>query len=211
MSAMLAHYLKDFSAAVQSAPVPDYSFSASEFDIQALPEPDDSIDIEAEKQQSYDDGHAAATKALETSHAVALETLAAAHRDEIEALRLRYQVEIAERLTSAITEMTTRIADTVVDATARALVPMLSEEAARTAVAELSSLIRAQIAEGHAGKVKLKGPRELFDLLSAGLEDHAECLEFEASDDIDLTAELGDTVLLTRLSVFAENLERVMA
>jgi hypothetical protein len=211
MSAALAHYLKDFSAAVQSAPPPEYAFSDSDFDMPALPEPDDIVDLAAEKQQSYDEGHAAAAQALEAAHADALEVLAAAHRDEIEALRVRYQVEIAERLTAAIREMTARIADTVVDATAQALVPILSEETARTAVAELGSLIRAQIAEGHAGKVKVRGPRDLFDLLSAGLDEHTDCLEFEASDDIDLTAELGDTVLLTRLSVFAESLERVMA
>jgi hypothetical protein len=211
MSAALAHYLKDFSVAAPSAPPSDYAFADLDFDMQALPEPDDIVDLAAEKQQSYDDGHSAATQALEAAHAAALDALAASHRDEIEALRARYQVEIAERLTSAIREMTARIADTVVDATARALVPMLGEETARTAVAELGSLIRAQIAEGHAGKVKVRGPRELFDLLSAGLGEHADCLEFEASEEVDLTAELGDTVLLTRLSVFAESLERVMA
>jgi len=211
MSAVLASYLKDFSVVAPPAPLPDFSFASSQFDMQTLPELEETIDIEAEKQQSYQEGHAAATLAVEASHAVALDAIAATHRDEIEALRIRYEADIADRLTSAIREMTTRIADTVVDATARALAPMLGEEATRTAVAELGRLIRVQIAEGHAGKVKIKGPRDLFDLLSAGLDEHAECLEFEESDEIDLSAELGDSVLLTRLSVFAEGLERVMA
>lgn len=215
MSMPLAHYLKDFSAPSGTpsgvigndfASLDDTGFD-SEFSATPEPEP---IDLEAERREAYAQGHEAATAELGARHAAELLALRAAHDEALAALEARLMGETARRLAEALERTSADIALAVSEHAAEALSPFLSQEVAAKAVADLAALLRAAITDGEAGTITLKGPRALFDLLLAHLPEAQAGLRHVEDDDLDLSAEIEGTVLVTRISAFAASLKKVL-
>lgn len=215
MSMPLAHYLKDFSAPA-SAPssaiggdfsaVDDVSFDS---DFGNLPEAEP-IDVEAERRAAYAEGYETASAELGEKHAAELAVLKAAHDEAMAALEARLMGETAKRLADGLDRVAAEIALAVSERAADALAPFLSQEVAAKAVTDLADLLKTAIAEGDAGTITLKGPRVLFDLLLARMPEAAGVLRHVEADDLDLSAELDGTVLVTRISAFAASLKKVL-
>ncbi|MBW8300475.1 MAG: hypothetical protein K0M60_12805 [Hydrogenophaga sp.] len=215
MSMPLAHYLKDFSAPA-SAPssaiggdfsaVDDVSFDS---DFGNLPEAEP-IDVEAERRAAYAEGYETASTELGEKRAAELAVLKAAHDEAMAALEARLMGETAKRLADGLDRVTADIALAVSERAADALAPFLSQEVAAKAVTDLADLLKTAIAEGEAGTITLKGPRALFDLLLARMPEAAGALRHVEADDLDLSAELDGTVLVTRISAFAASLKKVL-
>jgi hypothetical protein len=212
MSPALSRYLKDFSAEmppVAPPPVmPDMSFMDEPVfaDIPEAPV----VDVEAERREAYAEGHEAATQDLQEKHQAEIEALNAAHRAELDAIHARYAGEIAERVSANIREIAGTLGEAVGTETARALSPILTENLTARAIEDLSALITAAILDGSAGPVVVSGPRNLFDRLSDHLGEHAELLRHVEAQDIDLTVTMGEGVLVTRMSAWADSLRKVL-
>lgn len=210
MSAMIARYLKDFSA----PKVPAVAEPAGDamFDFPAFAEVEPSVDAEAVREAAFAEGREEALREAEAEHAEALAREKARHADELAALKAHFEGEIAALVAARLSEMVQTVAEDVAAATAKAIAPLMGEAVARRAVADLAIMLRATMEEGGVARAKVRGPEEACRQLAAALgEDKAKLVDFETGEDMDLTVEAGSSVLVTRLSAFAAELERVMA
>lgn len=213
MSPSLSRYLKDFGAEPMPAPpppiMPDLPFIEEPLfaDVQEAPVV---VDVEAERREAYVEGHEAATRELNEKHRAEMEAAAAAHRAELDALHAKYAGEIAERVTANIRSMAETLGQAVGAETAKALAPVLTETLAAQAIVDLTDLVRAAILDGAAGPVTVSGPRNLFDELCDRLGEHSDLLRHVEADDIDLTVTMGEGVLVTRMSAWADSLRKVL-
>ncbi|MEZ2132984.1 MULTISPECIES: hypothetical protein [unclassified Sinorhizobium] len=211
MSAMLARYLKDFGETKPeiSTPSPEIFEEDGAFDFGDISE-DPPVDIEAERREAYAQGHAAAVEELSQKHQTEIEELTSAHRREIEALSRKYETDTAALIAAKVREIASAVADTVSSQAAEAIAPVLTEALTETAVANLARLIEEAVLEGSAGPITVRGPRSLFDLLIGQLGEDAGLLRHIEADDLDLSVDIGDAALVTRISAWAVSLRKVL-
>ena len=213
MSTNLARYLKDFSVP-ETAPVSfgdgDLSFGDTDLDdaFPMLEEPEP-VDIDRERREAYAEGHEAATTELTEIHSAAIAEMERIQNERIAELEARHAKAMAETLADGLKKITADIALSVSEQVAVALAPLFSAQVAENAVAELARLIEVEILAGHAGTIVVRGPANLFERLKDALPDAEEILRHIEVDDLDLSAEMGEGVIVTRISAWADSLEKV--
>ncbi|MBB4104593.1 hypothetical protein [Allorhizobium borbori] len=209
MSAMIARYLKDFGAPVfpvaDERPVEDGPFG-----FPALVDLETVADPETIRSEAFAEGHEVATTELTERHATEMAALAESHAAEMAALAEHYEAHVTAMIAERLDVMTEEVARSVTEATAQVLLPFLGELVTRKAIADLAVLLKGVIEEGEAGRIRLRGPESAFRRLAERMGDKVALLDFEESAEMDLTAEIGTAVLVTRLSAFAAGLEKVM-
>jgi predicted nucleotidyltransferase len=136
--------------------------------------------------------------------------LAEVHARELEELKLRYEVEAAAVIGSRIRDIAEEVAQLVSAGAAVALAPVMTEALAAKAAESLAVLLRDAILEGAAGPIVVRGPTRLFELLTAELGEHAGAVRHVETDDIDLAVEIGESVIVTRMSAWAASLKKVL-
>jgi hypothetical protein len=94
--------------------------------------------------------------------------------------------------------------------TANLLAPVMTESLTAGAVADLAELVKAAILDGAVGPITVSGPRDLFDSLAAHLAEHDELLQHIEAQDVDLTVTIEESVLVTRMSAWADSLRKVL-
>lgn len=215
MSMPLARYLKDFSVP-QTATVAmdDAGFGAPGMDFDdgdflALNAPDP-VDLDAERREAYAEGHEAAERELREQYETERHALEAKHRDEIIALQQAHDAASGRLVADCLRVIAAEIAVSVGNQAVAALAPLVSKDIAENAVKDLARLIEDAILAGEAGVITVKGRRDLFEILKAELPECAERLGHVEADDLDLTVDIGDTVLVTRISAFAASLKKVL-
>ncbi|GAA3060497.1 hypothetical protein GCM10010520_06070 [Rhizobium viscosum] len=210
MSIMLSRYLKDFGEPSPSAPIIDVDdFSAETASAFAELPKEPEIDVEAERREAYSEGFTAATVELTEKYEDEAQTAAEAHAREIEELKLRYEIEAAAVIASRIRDMAEEIATLVSEVTAAAITPIMTEALAKKATENLAVLLREAILDGAAAPIVVRGPAKLFDILKDELGEHAALVRHNEADEVDLAAEIGETVLVTRISAWAASLKKV--
>lgn len=217
MSLQLARYLKDFSAPRQppSNMRSESPFAAAEgaagesrFD---LSEPEPPVDIEAERAKAFADGRAEAEAELSHAHREQMEAMQADHAASLAQLRDSYEKQAAAMIAERISAMSDTVADLVASQAANVLAPVLDEVLTRKAVADLATMIRSGCQEGEGLVVTVKGPSHLYEMLLSHFEGHAPLFRHLEAADLDLSAEFGDTVLVTRMAAWADTVRRVLA
>lgn len=212
MSSALSRALKDFGAEPAAPPVimPSMSFDDEpSFDDFAEPPPPP-IDIDAVRSEAYAEGHAEATRALEEAHETELTAMRAMHKQEMEALQSEFHVAAGERIASDLQQISTSIGQAVSTAVANMLAPVMTEALTEMAIAELAELLAAAMLEGEAGSIVVTGPRALFDSLTAKLGENEALLSHVEAEDVDLSVTIGDSVLVTRMSAWADGVRKVL-
>ena len=210
MSAMIARYLKDFSA--PKLPAVTEAMDDAMFDFPSFAEVEPTVDAEAVREAAHAEGREEALREAQAAHAEDLAQEQARHAAELQALKAHFEGEMVALMAARLAEMAQNVAQEVAAATAKAIAPLMGEAVARRAIVDLAAMLRATIEEGGVARAKVKGPEEACLQLAAALgEDKAKLVEFETGEDMDLTVEAGSSVLVTRLSAFASELERVMA
>ena len=215
MTASIARYLKDFGEPTPAPPVlvddvGDFDFGGG-FDI---PEPtiETPVDLAAERAEARAEGLAAGAAEAKQSWEEERAQLLKAHADELAATKLKYEAEITSIVEKKMSEAAVLIAEAVGMQTARILAPIVEQTLVEKAVADLAELLHAAILEGDAATVTLRGPVELFEKLKAALgEEHQALLRHVEAADLDLSAEMGDAALVTRLSAWSARLKEVLA
>ncbi|MDM9626406.1 hypothetical protein QTL95_10895 [Rhizobium sp. S152] len=211
MSAQLSRYLKDFGEPVAVIPAVEPDDLAVDFGVLLdLPPAEPEIDVDAEKQAAHAAGLAEATAALTQKYEAEAETIAAVHERQVEEIRNQYEVEAAALIATRLESIAAEIAELVSASVAKVLAPVMTEFLVDKAVADLAAELRAAIMEGDAGCVAVSGPTVLFEALKKQLGKKADLLRHHETGDLDLTAELGDAVLVTRVSAWATSLKKVV-
>lgn len=215
MSLPLTHYLKDFSSPSAAQP----SFGGSDFgdldsdpfDI-AMPEPEPvpAVDVEAEKRQSYAEGYEAAESEARARYQNEIADLEAAHAQQLGELREQFEAQSTAAIAAGLQNMARELAGVVADQAALALAPLLSDLVAGKAVKDLAQLIEMAILSGDAGTIVVRGPLNLFEKLRDELPESADLLRHVEADDLDLSAEIGETLLVTRISAWTASLKKVL-
>ncbi|EJZ22591.1 hypothetical protein NE852_04000 [Rhizobium sp. Pop5] len=208
MSISLSRYLKDFGEPEPSVPMIDMDDFAGDGFPEIPSEP--AIDVEAERREAYAQGHAAATAELTEKYELEARMLAEVHARELEELKLRYEVEAAAVIASRIRDVAEEVAELVSAGAAAAIAPVMTETLAAKATESLAALLREAILEGAAGPIVVRGPSRLFERLKAELGEHAEAVRHLEADDIDLAVEIGESVIVTRMSAWAASLKKVL-
>jgi hypothetical protein len=217
MSAQLARYLKDFGAP-QRPQTPVFqppSFGAEEGGIAAepfaLPLALPAIDVEAERSEAFADGRAAAETELAAKHDAEIAALNEAHRAELDALKGRYEHDYAAALAERFSTLTGEVADLVAAQTAQVLAPVMNQILTKGAVADLARMIAEGLQGDEGLAITVKGPADLFEQLKSHFDHEAPVFRHVEMQDVDLTVEFGDTVLVTRLAAWADTVRKVLA
>ncbi len=213
MSASLARYLKDFSEP-QSVPLPlmaDDLAGGLDEDL-ALPAMVEApVDIEAERAEAYSKGYETASEESQQRFGEERQALVAAHAEEMAALREKYESEAAALIAAGLQEIAGAAAQAVSDQTARILAPLLDEALVAKAVSDMADLIRDAMLEGDVGTVNIRGPLHLFEKLQVALGGSAPLLRHVEAPDLDISVDIGETALVTRMSAWAASLKKVLA
>jgi hypothetical protein len=211
MSPALSRYLKDFGAEKPSPSAfdPDLSFESSPGFPDLREEP--VVDIDAERREAYAEGYGAATRELSARHETERDQRAADHAVELDALRNKYETDVAARIGSSLKHIAAALGEAVGVETSIALAPVMTEVLTEKAVADLGDLVSAAILDGAAGTITVEGPRHLFESLASHLGEDGNMLRHVEADDVDLSVTIGDSVLVTRMSAWADSLRKILA
>jgi hypothetical protein len=214
MNAMLTKYLKDFSVPETTALVETSILSSladsplGEIDFLSEPEPE--IDLEAERKQAFDEGYAKARAELEEDFAGQLAAMAEDHEQEARAREERHDSEVMQVIHARFFDMTVAISQSVADQTLQALLPVIDADVARRSVTALADAVRKAMTEEKAADVLVRGPMRLYEMLKPKFDERGIACRHVEAETIDILVEINETVLTTRLSVWAQSLAEVM-
>ncbi|MBB4010217.1 hypothetical protein [Allorhizobium taibaishanense] len=216
MTMPLAHYLKDFSA---PQPAPSVS-DAMSFNDDALMFPDepmlqlpqpDPVDVGKERREAYAEGHEAAAAEADERHVEAIAKLKEAHAEALQALTEKHQAELARVMYHGLQQIAADVSITVGAQFVEALTPLLSDLLVNKALDDMTALLKAAILDGAVGQVTVTGPEALFKKLSVRMKAHKNLLRHVEADDLDLTVDVGNAALVTRISAWTASLKKVLA
>jgi hypothetical protein len=213
MNAMLTKYLKDFSAPQPARPVGNDILSslagAPLADMNFAAEPEPQVDIEAERREAHEEGYREAAAFLAEQHAEEIETLRQAHAFQLQGLADAHESETIWMIHTRFHEMTETISQTIAEQTLQVLLPVFEEEVCRRAIAQLAELVRGALSESSVSTVVVRGPERLYVRLKPLLEIDGMQTRFVESTAVDISVEVNDTVLVTRLANWAQALSEV--
>ncbi len=214
MSTGLARYLKDFGDPQPPQPVIT-DFDADNFtapDLGAFGDFAETLapDPDAIRQEAYAEGYETASVELGARHQDTLDAMRQLHAEEIENLTRTLEEEAATRIAAGLRQIAAVLAERISDEVAHCLAPVLQEEVAAKAVADMADLVRLSILEGEAGPIIVKGPLPLFNILAIEMGEDASVLRHVEAADLDLSVEIAGSVLVTRMSAFAASLKKVL-
>jgi hypothetical protein len=214
MNAMLTKYLKDFSAPQATALVEtniiDSLADSPLADMSFLSEPEPSIDLEAERKQAFDAGYEKAKDEIEEHFGGQLASVIADHDQETRALVEKHDTEVMRVIHARFFDMTVAISQSVADQTLQALLPMIDADVARRSVAALADAVRKAMTEEKAADVLVRGPMRLYEMLKPKFDERGIACRHVEAETVDIIVEINETVLTTRLAVWAQSMAEVM-
>lgn len=216
MSMSIARYLKDFgepqpvTLAIDDAGVVQSSFP--DFDLGhddsfAMPTP---VDVDEEKRISYAEGHEAATAVLTEQFEAEKRELLEKHAAEIAELQTQYHTEMASFVAGRLQENHDLVVSNLDEQISAILAPVITEALAQKAVSELAEIIRPSLTDGEAVAFTVKGPKALYDRLIEALGGNEKAFRFVENADVDLSVEMDNSVLVTRISAWASSVRKVL-
>lgn len=133
-------------------------------------------------------------------------TLVEQHDRELEALRAEYGELAAERIRAGLAAIEQQLLDGIGAQVARILEPVLASQARERSVAAFTDALRDMLADSDAVSVRVEGPPGLLERVEAALGIADTRLEFKAAQTTDLRAQVTDSVIMTRLGEWADEL-----
>lgn len=210
MTAALTRYLKDFSTpAAPLAPVAAFELDDPFHFEPVAPEP--AVDLEAERAAAFAEGRAEGEAASDARWEAERERLMAEHGAALIELREEMERQTAERMSATLVNLREEVAALVENAVAGVLAPVMEEAIAQAMVTELAELVRAALAAEDVARLTVYGSSHLFEMFSQALGAEAPELRHIETDDLDLSVDINEAVLVTRLSAWAGSLKKVLA
>ena len=217
MSAHLARYLKDFGTPARMPQPPVFqppSFAQDESalagDAFSPPPALPVVDLEAERAFAFAEGKAEAEAALAARYEAEMAALKDAHKAELDTLKTRYERQYANALADRFARWTDEVSERVSAQAAQVLAPLMSQVLTKGAVADLARMIGEGLKDGDGVTITVKGPLNLFEELKSHFGDPLPVFRHVEVQDVDLTVEFGDAVLVTRMSAWADTVRKVL-
>jgi hypothetical protein len=210
MTASLSRYLKDFSAPpTMPATLASDDFASSFSFDDVLPQ-EPAIDVDAARLEAFAEGRAAGEAAIRSEWESEREALEARHAEALADLRQRLEQDAARKIEEGLAAAVERISAAVADQTAFVLAPVLQDALAERAVHEMAEMIKAMLTTHKAACLTVTGPAALFDILKEALGPEAPELRHVETSDLDISVDIDEAVLVTRLSAWAGSLKKVL-
>ena len=213
MNAMIAKYLKDFStpapAEMAGSSILESLSSSSFTDLDFESEPIATVDIEAERKGAYDEGYQAAAASLEARHAEDLAALREAHAAELEAMAAAHEDEVIGTIHTRFHEMTQILSLQLAEQALQVLQPLFDEHICQLAVATLAATVRDTLQQAGSSAVIVRGPAHLYARLRPLFEKDGIESRLVETPSVDISVEIADTVLVTRLAAWAQSIAEV--
>jgi len=209
MSASIARYLKDFSvpepviSAASARFSDDFGEQLSQLDFLNTPS-EPARDVEAELAVAFEEGRAAATLELQEIHRAERIAADEQHHNEIQALKDQFFAELSEKVEANCRAIRSEVAERLTNQVTQALIPVLTEKLAKLAASELADKVISLFNQPSGITLVVRGPVHLYDIFKERLETAGFELHHFESDDIDLTVEFDDSVLVTRMAAWVE-------
>lgn len=218
MTASISRYLKDFSAPkVELSLLPPRYFPDLDDDFPAngtfamKPPVQPQIDIDAERREAFGQGRREAEGEQQALREAEIAALSARHAAELDAMRVRCENEIAAMIYDRFSDMGSQLVTMMSDQTARVLAPVMNDVLLQKSIADLARVITQSVGAGDGAKILVKGPVTQFEALKRHLDDETLVFRHQEADDIDLSVEFGDSILVTRMAAWADTVGKVLA
>lgn len=213
MSAALARYLKDFSepeAVALPQMMDGFGAAGFEDDLELPPVIEVQVDIEAERAEAFEQGRQAATDELQQRFDEEREALVAAHAAQVKLLQDKIDKESFALLGRQINHIAHVLGHSVSDQTAKILTPLVDEAIVAKAIADMAEIIRTAMLDGELGTLTVRGPQHMFEKLKAEFGEPAPLLRHVEAHDLDISVDLGESALVTRMSAWSASLKKVL-
>lgn len=214
MTAPLARYLKDFTMAPPpppvASPVEDMDFGGTSFDFEPTFDATPPVDVEAERAEAFAAGKAEGEAEARQAFDAERDEMKAAHAREIEELRQQLERNAIDRIEAQFRDLRDHLAHMLEDKTAAVLVPVLQDALATKAVNELADMIRDALATQDVTRLTAHGSRAMFDRLAEALGPDGPELRHVETQDLDISVDIQEAVLVTRLSAWAGSVKKVL-
>ncbi|WP_137132520.1 hypothetical protein [Rhizobium sp. FY34] len=210
MTATLSRYLKDFSAppAMPAALSHDDFSSSFSFDDVVPEEP--VVDVEAIRAEAYAQGMQAGEETIRAQWEEDRQKLEARHAEALADLRQRLEQDAGRRIEEGLRAAVDTISAAVADQAALVLAPVMEEVLAERAVRDMAEMIKETLSEHKAACLTVRGPVALFDILKEALGPEAPELRHVETPDLDISVDIDEAVLVTRMSAWAGSLKKVL-
>ena len=211
MTAPLARYLKDFGAAPVAMPVmPSFDEAHDDpFSFDATP-PEPPVDLEAERAAAHAEGEVQGRAEIQALWDEERAATAARHAEEIASLRRLLEEQAAVRIDTGFRSAVDTLSTVLSDQVAQVLAPVLSDVLAEKAIGQLAQMIRTALGASPAAALTVHGPQHLFNLLQQLLGEDAPQLFHVEAADLDISVDIDEAVLVTRMSAWAASLKKVL-
>ena len=122
----------------------------------------------------------------------------------------RHESEVMRVIHARFFDMTVAISQSVADQTLQALLPIIDADVARRSVTALADAVRKALTEEKAADVLVRGPMRLYEMLKPKFDERGIACRHVEAETVDILVEINETVLTTRLAVWAQSLAEVM-
>jgi hypothetical protein len=171
------------------------------------PEPDAASLVEARIALA----EAAVADHLGKEYEAALAAEREAHAVELARLSETLGQQAGQLIDARFEEMERQIADMVSTTAARILGSVLSDDLQKRALKSLADSIRDAVRDREAVRIRVRGPRSLFEGLTASLGAARARVDFTEEPGFDLVAQIDGSLIETRMGEWAAALEKVLA
>jgi hypothetical protein len=151
-----------------------------------------------------EEGRLEAESELNAKYQAELAARDEAHRIEMETLRTQLLLEASDRIEARFHTIRTEIADRLSLQVTEVLLPVLGSKLADMAAADLADKVLSLFTQPDGIVLTVHGPERLFQIFNEKIAFAGFHVNQVISDDMDLTVEHNDLVLVTRISAWAE-------
>lgn len=205
MSLAFAQYLQDFGS---SGGVPQITMmpEISGGDVAPLAlVAEVSIDLEAEKAVSFQEGYSAASQTLLAEHATQLEALAQSHKDELIKKEDELYTQVSQELMSGLASQIDRVSQDIKSEVSTILMQLIEEDLVQKSVEQLGDVIKKTLKENSNSKIDISGPNALLEKIKSNLDEELDHINLIEAENADLTVEIDQSILKTRLFEWHQN------
>ena len=202
MSFAFAQHLQDFgstSSIPQLEDLPEISTGEAE-PIMAT-----TVDVEAERAVSYQEGYTAASQTLTEEHAAKLEILTQSHADELAKKEDDIYTQVSQELMSGLASQIDLVAENVKTEVSAILMQFIEEDLVKRSIEQLDEIIKSALIDKPSSKIDITGPSKLLEKIKICLGDNTNQVNLAEAENADLTIEIDQSVLKTRLFEWHQN------
>ncbi|MGE0023957.1 MAG: hypothetical protein AB7S70_10045 [Hyphomicrobium sp.] len=161
-------------------------------------------DTDALIKEAHARGLAEGRASIQQEHKSSVLALTQSFQQKVQAERARWAGEQGTHLAQLIATHLDDIERRVAEAVGGILRPIVEEQIRVHAVAELTQILADMLSKGDYAKVTVSGPQDLIESIESGLGGAKPAVSFVTSENADLTVTADETILETRIGVWAE-------